>query len=270
LIISKQRSWHLHSLRKQCFGTADVFAITEKTTRISGKSGEETYFWMPILRTSYMPELIKANKPFFLPYLLFLILGAICQVLWSPTEIFLRINSGYNAFFDAFFVYFTNVGDGAFFVAIIIAFLFIRYRYVFIGIGSFALSSLLAQGLKRFVFADALRPRAVFEGSSYTLHWVKGLVVHSNHSFPSGHATTAFAVFCLLSLVLKNRAWGLLYFVLALLAAYSRVYLGQHFFADIYFGSVLGVSSTLLMYVLVEHWLEKNPRNWYQKSLLRP
>jgi membrane-associated phospholipid phosphatase len=217
-----------------------------------------------------MTEILKANKPFFLLYLLFLIIGGICQALWSPTDLFLLINSHNNAFFDAFFLYFTNVGDGAFFAAVIILCLFIKYRYALIGIASFALSGLLAQGLKRFVFPEVMRPRAVFEGSSYPLHWVQGLEIHSNHSFPSGHATTAFAVFALLSLVLRNKGWGVLYFTLAFLAAYSRVYLGQHFFADIYAGSVLGVGSTVSVYLLVDHLLEKNPRNWYQRSLLRP
>jgi len=217
-----------------------------------------------------MPQTLKVNKPFFLLYIVFVLLGGLWQILWSPTEIFLLINGSYSTFSDNFFQYFTNIGDGAFFVAVIFLFLFIQYRYALIGVGSFALSSLLAQGLKRYVFEDALRPKAVFEGSSYTLHWVDGLVVHSHNSFPSGHATTAFAVFSLLSLASNNKNWGFLYFTLALLAAYSRVYLGQHFFADIYFGSVLGIISTLLAYLLMNAWLDKNPGNWYQQSLLRP
>jgi membrane-associated phospholipid phosphatase len=217
-----------------------------------------------------MYEILKANKPFFFLYILFLMVGGISQAVWSPTDLFLLINSRNSPFFDAFFLYFTNVGDGAFFAAVIILCLFIKYRYALIGVASFALSSALAQGLKRFVFPDVMRPRAVFEGSSYPLHWVQGLEIHSSHSFPSGHATTAFAVFALLSLVLGNKAWGILYFVLAFLAAYSRVYLGQHFVADIYAGSVLGVGSTVLMYLLVDHFLEKNPKKWYQRSILRP
>ncbi len=217
-----------------------------------------------------MGELIKANKPFFIPYVLFLLAGGACQAVWSPTDIFLQINSHNNAFFDAFFLYFTNIGDGAFFVAVIILCLFIKYRFALIGVGSFALSSAVAQGLKRFAFPEVMRPRAVFEGSSYPLHWIQGLEIHSSHSFPSGHATTAFAVFALLSLMLKHKAWGAFYFVLALLAGYSRVYLGQHFFADIYVGSIIGVISTLVIYQLLTYWLERNPKNWYQRSLLRP
>ncbi|MDJ1483252.1 phosphatase PAP2 family protein [Cytophagaceae bacterium DM2B3-1] len=216
-----------------------------------------------------MAEVFKSNKVFFILYGIFLIAGGIWQVLWSPTQIFLVINGANHPFSDTFFQYFTNVGDGAFFAAVIILFLFIRYRYVLIGLGSFALSSLVAQGLKRLVFADVLRPKAVFEGSSYAVHWVAGLEIHSNNSFPSGHATTAFAVFSLLSIILKNQLSGFLFFTLAFLAAYSRVYLGQHFFADIYAGSLIGVSSTVFMYLVIERLLERNPKNWYQQNILR-
>lgn len=217
-----------------------------------------------------MFDILKSNKAFFSLYILFLIIGGIWQAVWSPTQIFLLINGANHSFFDSFFQYFTNIGDGAFFAVVIILFLFIKYRYVLIGLGSFILSSILAQGLKRFVFSDVLRPKAVFEGSSYTLHWVEGLEIHSHNSFPSGHATTAFAVFSLLSIILKNEVLGVLCFILAFLAAYSRVYLGQHFFADIYVGSFLGVFSTVLMYILTNQMLERNPKNWYQRSILRP
>ena len=187
-----------------------------------------------------MSSLLAANRPFFVPYAVFLLSGAVWQVFWSPTAIFLAINGANSPFADAFFTYFTHIGDGAFFAVTVIFLLFVRFRHTLVGAASFALSSGVAQGLKRLVFPDVLRPRAVFEGSSVVPHWVSDVELHSHHSFPSGHATTAFAVFCLLALVLEDKRWGVLYFVLALLAAYSRVYLGQHFFADIYFGSLIG------------------------------
>ncbi len=215
-----------------------------------------------------MWELFKENRWFFGLYFLFLITGGIWQIFWSPTAIFSLINGSYSTFSDAFFQYFTNVGDGAFFVLVIGALLFFEYRFVLIGIGSFALSSLLAQGLKRWVFADALRPKAIFEGSSYTPHWVMGVDIHSAHSFPSGHATTAFAIFCLLTLLAKDKRWGICWFVAALLAGYSRIYLGQHFFADTYFGSIIGVSSTVFMYFLLEHFFSRNPKDWSHKNIL--
>ena len=216
-----------------------------------------------------MQEIFRANRPFFVLYLVFLLAGGISQLVWSPTVIFLFINGSYNDFSDVFFRYFTNVGDGAFFILVIFGLLFVKYRYAMMALGGFALSSLLAQFLKRVVFSDVLRPKSIFEGTSYAPHWIKGMDIHAANSFPSGHATTAFAVFCLLGMIGKNKKTGVLWFALALLAAYSRVYLGQHFFADIYFGSLLGVSSSIAMYLIFNHLLERNPRNWYQQNLLQ-
>lgn len=216
-----------------------------------------------------MQEIFSANRLFFLLYLTFLLAGGISQLVWSPTVIFLQINGSHNHFSDDFFRYFTNIGDGAFFVLVIFGLLFVKYRYALMALGSFALSSLLAQFLKRVVFSDVMRPKFIFEGTSYKPHWLQGMDIHAANSFPSGHATTAFAVFCLLGMIGRYKQMGALWFALALLAAYSRVYLGQHFFADVYFGSLLGVSSTIAMYLIFNHLLARNPKNWYQKNLLQ-
>lgn len=57
-------------------------------------------------------------------------------------------------------------------------------------------------------------------------------------SFPSGHAASAFAGALATSRVLPSgRA---LWFLLAVLIAYSRVYLGVHFPADVLAGGILG------------------------------
>jgi membrane-associated phospholipid phosphatase len=57
--------------------------------------------------------------------------------------------------------------------------------------------------------------------------------------------------------LIKSRAWGLLFFFLALLAGISRMYLVQHFFEDIYAGAWLGTVLTWLIYELFErkNWL---------------
>jgi membrane-associated phospholipid phosphatase len=58
------------------------------------------------------------------------------------------------------------------------------------------------------------------------------------------------------------------WFCLALVASYSRVYLSQHFFGDIYAGSVIGVGSTLALYYWMDTLLRKNAREWHNKGLL--
>jgi undecaprenyl-diphosphatase len=58
------------------------------------------------------------------------------------------------------------------------------------------------------------------------------------HSFPSGHATVAFACATVLALAVPRLAVPL--YVLAGLIAFSRVYVGVHYPLDVLAGAVLG------------------------------
>lgn len=214
-----------------------------------------------------MVALLRKNWSFFLLYFLFLLIGGILQLQYSQAEIFLYINAGYQTWSDYLFRYLTHVGDGLFYAAVILLLLFVRYQYALTALAAFLLSSLVAQLLKRLAFAEALRPKAFFEKSGQVLHWVEGVDVHLYNSFPSGHATTAFSVFCLLSLLAAPKRWGWVWLVPALLAAYSRVYLGQHFFGDIFAGSIIGVSSSVACYLLLNGFYARHPRRWYNANL---
>lgn len=215
-----------------------------------------------------MFQLFKQNLSFFLPYLLFLLMGGIAQLLLSKTEIFLLINARHSIPSDYFFQYWTHVGDGLFYIFIIILLALVSYRKAAIALCCFATSTVIAQLLKRLAFANELRPKAFFEKSNMSLHFVEGVVLHSYNSFPSGHATTAFSVFCLLSFYFKNKYWGVIWFCMALLASYSRVYLSQHFFGDIYFGSLIGVITTFVLFYLLNNVFNKKNREWHTKNLL--
>lgn len=62
----------------------------------------------------------------------------------------------------------------------------------------------------------------------------------SSSSFPSGHATYAFAYAFLLGRVYGNARY---FYALALLIAFSRIYLGQHYPGDVVIGAGLGIVS---------------------------
>ena len=68
----------------------------------------------------------------------------------------------------------------------------------------------------------------------------------NDFSFPSGHASTSFAAAVILAQFDPKRRW--LYFILAGLISYSRIYLNCHHVADVVVGAVLGViiSSVIL------------------------
>jgi membrane-associated phospholipid phosphatase len=193
--------------------------------------------------------------------------GAYFLLNYSNKEIFIFINSHYSKAADIFFYYATSLGNGFFFVFICFTLLFYKYKHAILAILAFAISSLLAQTVKRTIMEDALRPIAVL-GDSYDFHFVEGVDVHSYNSFPSGHATSAFALFLILTLISSKKWLGIVYFCLALAAGYSRVYLGQHFFVDVIWGSLIGVITTLVVYYFGMAYFEKKKYKWAEKYLV--
>lgn len=78
----------------------------------------------------------------------------------------------------------------------------------------------------------------------------------TNASFPSGHASEAFATAT--SFALINHKWYVVVpaFTWASLVAYSRLYLGVHFPIDILAGAILGSGSAWISYKL-NKWMRK-------------
>jgi undecaprenyl-diphosphatase len=72
----------------------------------------------------------------------------------------------------------------------------------------------------------------------------------STYSFPSGHATVAFACATILALAVPRLRWPLV--ALAALIAFSRVYVGVHYPGDILAGAVLGVVIAIALRKLAE------------------
>jgi membrane-associated phospholipid phosphatase len=66
------------------------------------------------------------------------------------------------------------------------------------------------------------------------------VAVPDSHSFPSGHAATAFAAATVVGVLHPRLRAPLL--ALALMVAVSRVYLGVHFWSDVLVGSLLGIA----------------------------
>ncbi len=130
-----------------------------------------------------------------------------------------------------------------------------RWRAAAILLGAAALAggfgALLAATLGRY------RPMAPLPGGAFNDGgnvWIclRGLGYGpggGNLSFPSGHATLAFATAAALAYLSPRGKW--LFVTLAGLCAWSRVVLGAHFYADVLAGGVLGYSlGRLLAWIL--------------------
>lgn len=148
----------------------------------------------------------------------------------------------------------TFLGDGIFAVFFSLIFIFYKFRISIFLLLTWIFSGLLAQILKRFLFPSELRPLAYFKQQGITIFQVPGIEIHSFHSFPSGHTATAFAVFIGLSLFVSKTWQKISLLVLASLIGFSRIYLGQHFPADVLAGSVVGMFTSLFIFNIILKW----------------
>jgi membrane-associated phospholipid phosphatase len=187
-------------------------------------------------------------------YALVLIVVGLLQINFSQEQLMQLVNVRNTEIADHIFTYVTYMGDGAFFVIICLILLVLNQRIGVMALASFALSSLTSLFLKSVMFPNSLRPLKFFEHSTFEYHIIKGLDIYSYNSFPSGHTTTAFAVFSLLAFLdkRKDRAW--LFVFLGVLTGYSRVYLFQHFVEDTYVGSLVGTVSSVIVYLALRKW----------------
>ncbi len=211
-----------------------------------------------------MQQLIRKNILFYSLYTFILLAALLCLVMLSKSQLFEFFNANRSTAADTFYYYLTAFGDGWFFVTLILLAAFIKIRYAITGAATYALSSLIAQGLKRLIFSGEPRPLEYFKNTTVKVYTSPGNELLSFNSFPSGHTTTVFAIACLLSLLVANKKMAAVFLLIALLTGISRIYLGQHFLADITAGSFIGVVSATICY----QWIMPAKSTMLEKKLL--
>jgi len=213
-------------------------------------------------------QIFLENKVFIIPYFIIAIAVLIIIYLYDKVDTHIVINQHHYPIFDVFFKYLTHLGDGILAIILSIFLLFIRYRWAIISIVSSLSIMIIIQFFKRLIFTNSFRPVKIFryfyEGT-YKLYIIPGTDPGINNSFPSGHSATAFAIFFLLALFVKNRSLKFAFFIIALLVAFSRVYLSWHFLEDTLAGSFLGIIITLITYLIIN----KSKKEYLDKSLIK-
>ena len=199
--------------------------------------------------------LYKQNRYFFLSYFILLVLGIFILITYSKIDGFILMNSLHHRALDYFFIPYTYLGDGWFTVVIAIILFFSKKRYLALMIiSSFALSGIITQILKFFI--DEARPAYYLAKTNYP-YFIDGVTLHNLHSFPSGHTTSAFALAATLGFAVKNKNYSILFLLMAALAGYSRIYLGQHFMNDVLVGSIIGMLSAIFCWVYLEKFFKR-------------
>ncbi len=220
------------------------------------------------MKSINLTAVIRHNPAFFSLYALLLLVGIYPFWAWDQVSISLWINGNYHPLLDQMFFYLTHLGSGITYLLMLVLFYRLKLspRKLLIGGTSFVVMSLIVQFLKRIAFPDQLRPIALVPDPTQ-LHLVDQVTILREMSFPSGHAATIFTAVSFLALMMPPKKklyqfYGVLLLILATSVAYSRVYLCQHFYRDIYIGMLIGGLVTPLVYAYlvgwqVPHWLAK-------------
>jgi len=214
-----------------------------------------------------MIQLFKQNKEFLVPYFVVFIPISVCLLIFPKADIHIFFNKFHTNFLDFLIPNLTNLGDGFVYFGFIFILLFVKYRYSLASLISLLISMPLMYILKQIIFNNLSRPRTFFNEiylGSYKLYLVPGTNPEMMDSFPSGHTTTAFAMFFILSAIIKNKILKFIFFILAISVGYTRIYMSNHFLVDVAGGSFLGLSASFL----AVHFSNKLKKQWIEKSII--
>lgn len=215
-----------------------------------------------------MKHFLKNNWYVLLLYLACVTVSAFYLFSYGKIQIHVYLNQLVgNPLIDNFFYYITYLGDGTLMPFIILAILIYNIRLGIYTAVSFVSAAIATSILKYQFFNNIDRPFHVFKWTIQApLKFVEVADVHIHNSFPSGHATQAFAIFMCISFFSKRAEMKILFLMLALAAAFSRVHLSQHWLVDVTVGSLIGTASSLIFYYLI---LEKDKLPNLNRPLLK-
>ena len=218
--------------------------------------------------------MLKRNAV-FLTLSLMLVVALGLAILFIPKgELHLLLCDRHTAGRDFFYSHITDLAAYFPYIVCLLLLLFSRIGDGIFGFNALLFSGLVTQCCKRF--ANTPRPLTWFAENmpDVQLPLTEGVDMNYWYSFPSGHATSFFALAFILSIVatrwLSNKTASLsaaaqfLCFTFAALGCYSRLYLSQHFAIDILVGILIGILITMLVYAV---FLPLENKKWYNYRL---
>ena len=200
--------------------------------------------------------MFKSEKYFFIPFAFVWVGAWLFLLIVGKIDSHLMLNNYHTTYFDIFFKHFTAVGGWVPCAVAGILLLFRKWKITIVILASQLTATLITTPLKRIIRAP--RPSIIFNDLGIDFPIVEGVDLHSTLSMPSGHTSAVFA-FCF-SLALFCPKWWqkMLCLLIAILVGYSRIYLSQHFLADVLAGSIVGIIAVLILIPLITKLKKQN------------
>lgn len=187
------------------------------------------------------------------------LLGGIPFLVADQGALLIKVNDHRSTGADLFFRWFTKVGEGYGYLVVFLILLVYKRRAAW-GVPLLGIAVSLTAWAGKTLFQHP-RPYLYFEqqGLLAQLELIPGVKMHKGlSSFPSGHTMAAFALFSFLAFCFPRKPWlSITCFGIALLVGFSRMYLVQHFFEDVYSGALLGLGLGMLAYTILNQIEQK-------------
>lgn len=199
------------------------------------------------------------------------------------TEPIIYLQSLGTPLFTYFMILITKTGSYPFLIAITIMVMFgIDFKRGFLLLQLLLWTGLIAEALKMIIafprpdFVDnrvlnleyGIKNTSPFTGSTsrnffslpkkevLTAFRLQDTLMHSPFGFPSGHTALTAASWGGAGLVFRNRMIKMLTPLMIVLIAFSRVYLGRHFIADVLGGAITGIMALMIFAYLLKRSLK--------------
>jgi len=189
--------------------------------------------------------------------ILLALIVAVFVLIYGKENSFLVINKYNSPQFDYVFEYWTYLGDGMIWVPLFLYVLLFKKDYFVAVLAALIICTALTHLLKRVIYPNDFRPIVVL---GQKVRVIPGYYINREHSFPSGHTSTAFTLALLLASIAKRKLWVYFFPLIAFFVGYSRVYLAQHFVTDVFAGMLIGIISSSLSLLIYEQFRRKNRR----------
>ena len=219
-----------------------------------------------------MRTFFRQNAIFLALSLILLVVLGLALVYIPKGDLHMLLCDRHTPARDIFYRYYTQVAEWFPYVLCVALLLFGRIGDGVLASSAMILSALTTQLFKHII--NAPRPITWFaqQFPDLQLPLTEGVRMNQWYSFPSGHTTSFFALAFVLCILLTRHHRNprcprttsaiiqILLFALAALGAYSRIYLSQHFAADVFAGVLVGTLITILCYAVFYRFEDQK---WY-------
>lgn len=197
--------------------------------------------------------------------LLLLVFNAVMILTSNQGDTLVAINQLRTHGWDVFFKIGTHFAEPVAYAGVLLIVSAYSYRKAIFVIVAGAVAGIVA-GILKAIFAQARPMRWFFDNYEEIWHSLNLFEEDwrswdAASSFPSGHATSAFALYGFLAFCARRNKLSVsaLCLGLAVMVAFSRMYLLYHFLRDVTVGAFLGLCVAALVYYLQKTALPDRP-----------